>query len=199
MPEPTLERVTLTMCSLCLDGKGGECHTPGCALWMNRAPDVTLRSKIEAPAPVGETRDGGLRDVAADLLDVAAALEEPASEAVMRLARLDIRDLAAHVRALADVPASPIPADGDELAGLLTSDELVRCALDAGAKAAYPGSMQVAEVIESRANRRMMRAALAAVAARLSSRVEMEQDDDLWITARFGPAGSVEGDDDASA
>lgn len=38
-----LYRVTLTLCELCLDGKGGECHTPGCALWMNRSPDVPLR------------------------------------------------------------------------------------------------------------------------------------------------------------
>jgi hypothetical protein len=81
MAEPTLERVTLTLCSLCLDGKGGECHTPGCALWINRAPDLELRSKVEAaPAQQEETgtrellaralrwirdygsRDGDLRD-----------------------------------------------------------------------------------------------------------------------------------------
>lgn len=42
-----LERVALTVCSRCLDGEGGECHTPGCALWMNRAPDVSIRDKAE--------------------------------------------------------------------------------------------------------------------------------------------------------
>lgn len=42
--EPTLHRVELTLCSLCLDGAGGECHTPGCALWINRAPDLSLRA-----------------------------------------------------------------------------------------------------------------------------------------------------------
>jgi len=42
MSEPTLRRVTLTLCESCIDGAGGECHTPGCALWMNRAPDVPL-------------------------------------------------------------------------------------------------------------------------------------------------------------
>lgn len=41
--EPTLHDVCLTLCSLCLDGAGGECHTPGCALWLNRAPDLSLR------------------------------------------------------------------------------------------------------------------------------------------------------------
>ena len=41
-----LETVTLTLCNACLDGKGGECHTPGCALWMNRAPDVSIRDKV---------------------------------------------------------------------------------------------------------------------------------------------------------
>lgn len=50
-PEPALERVTLMLCSLCLEGKGGECHTPGCALWMVSAPDLPLRTRIEdAPA-----------------------------------------------------------------------------------------------------------------------------------------------------
>lgn len=41
-PPLVLHRVTLTLCSLCLAGAGGECHTPGCALWLRRAPDVAL-------------------------------------------------------------------------------------------------------------------------------------------------------------
>lgn len=39
----TLHKVTLHLCSLCIDGAGGECHTPGCAMWLNRAPDLSLR------------------------------------------------------------------------------------------------------------------------------------------------------------
>ena len=42
MDEPTTHEVTLILCSLCLRGAGGECHTPGCALWINRAPDLPL-------------------------------------------------------------------------------------------------------------------------------------------------------------
>lgn len=42
MSEPRVYRVTLWLCELCLTGKGGECHTPGCALWLNRAPDLSL-------------------------------------------------------------------------------------------------------------------------------------------------------------
>ena len=38
-----LREVTLMLCDLCLDGKGGECHTPGCSLWLNRAPDRPFR------------------------------------------------------------------------------------------------------------------------------------------------------------
>jgi hypothetical protein len=38
--EIRLRRVTVHLCEPCLNGEGGECHTPGCALWMNRAPDV---------------------------------------------------------------------------------------------------------------------------------------------------------------
>lgn len=46
MPEEreiAYHEVTLRLCAMCLDGKGGECHSPGCALWINRAPDLPLR------------------------------------------------------------------------------------------------------------------------------------------------------------
>lgn len=36
---PALHRVTLMLCGPCLSGAGGECHSPGCSLWMNTAPD----------------------------------------------------------------------------------------------------------------------------------------------------------------
>jgi hypothetical protein len=40
--ESKLRRVTLDLCVLCLNGAGGECHSPGCALWINRAPDIPV-------------------------------------------------------------------------------------------------------------------------------------------------------------
>lgn len=45
--EPTLTTMALTVCSLCAGGAGGECHVPGCAFWMNRAPDMQLRNEAE--------------------------------------------------------------------------------------------------------------------------------------------------------
>ena len=42
-PEIPVRLVQLWLCDLCLDGEGGQCHTPGCALWINRAPDLPLR------------------------------------------------------------------------------------------------------------------------------------------------------------
>lgn len=45
--EPGLNHVELTICDACLDGVGDECHTPGCALWMSRAPDIPIRDKID--------------------------------------------------------------------------------------------------------------------------------------------------------
>ncbi len=50
-PGTSLHRVTLTLCSLCLLGEGGECHTPGCALWINRAPDIPLTLEPGGAAP----------------------------------------------------------------------------------------------------------------------------------------------------
>lgn len=47
MSEGTLNYVEIVLCNLCLNGKGGECHVPGCALWMSTAPDVPIREKAE--------------------------------------------------------------------------------------------------------------------------------------------------------
>lgn len=44
--EPTLRQVVLTLCSLCLSGAGGECHVPGCALYLNRAPDIPVNAAV---------------------------------------------------------------------------------------------------------------------------------------------------------
>ncbi len=38
----TLNRIEITLCSLCLEGAGGECHVPGCALFLNRAPELAI-------------------------------------------------------------------------------------------------------------------------------------------------------------
>jgi hypothetical protein len=50
----TLVRVMLVLCSRCLAGEGGECHVPGCALWMNRAPDVPIADRCEIFHPLEE-------------------------------------------------------------------------------------------------------------------------------------------------
>lgn len=34
--------VKVRVCALCLNGAGGECHVPGCAFWMNAAPNADL-------------------------------------------------------------------------------------------------------------------------------------------------------------
>ncbi len=49
MAEPLLCEITGTIyiCEACLDGEGGECHTPGCMFWVRRAPDVPIRDFID--------------------------------------------------------------------------------------------------------------------------------------------------------
>ncbi len=37
---PSGDFVSIRVCRLCAKGSGGECHTPGCGLYMNRAPDI---------------------------------------------------------------------------------------------------------------------------------------------------------------
>ena len=48
MSDPHLVHVRgeFTICSACLDGEGGECHTPVCVLWLMRAPDLSLRANL---------------------------------------------------------------------------------------------------------------------------------------------------------
>lgn len=41
-----LNKVTLHMCGLCLDGAGGECHVPGCVFWMTQAPGIPIRNRV---------------------------------------------------------------------------------------------------------------------------------------------------------
>lgn len=36
------------ICELCMAGKGGECHSPGCVLWLRRAPDLEMFGIIKA-------------------------------------------------------------------------------------------------------------------------------------------------------
>jgi hypothetical protein len=40
--DASLISIRITLCTLCLNGAGGECHVPGCALWGNRAPDIPV-------------------------------------------------------------------------------------------------------------------------------------------------------------
>ncbi len=62
--EPAVHTVMLRLCELCLGGAGGECHVPGCALWLNRAPDMAIHRELyeivnvpsDGKGPVGDTR-----------------------------------------------------------------------------------------------------------------------------------------------
>lgn len=40
--EVPVHRYLIYLCDLCIGGAGGECHVPGCALWLNRAPDMAI-------------------------------------------------------------------------------------------------------------------------------------------------------------
>lgn len=47
-PEYKLFRLhNLIVCEGCLNGVGGECHTPGCSFWFNPAPDTWKPEKLQ--------------------------------------------------------------------------------------------------------------------------------------------------------
>lgn len=39
----SVHKVVMWLCDQCIDGAGGMCHEPGCALIRNRAPDMSIR------------------------------------------------------------------------------------------------------------------------------------------------------------
>ena len=45
---PAVLRLKIWLCELCLAGAGGECGVPGCALFMNRAPDLRIGEELYA-------------------------------------------------------------------------------------------------------------------------------------------------------
>jgi hypothetical protein len=49
-----LRYVALWLCALCLDGAGGTCHVPGCALCRNHAPDLPLTDEVVYLDPPAE-------------------------------------------------------------------------------------------------------------------------------------------------
>jgi hypothetical protein len=65
--EPTLHAITCTVCSLCLEGAGGECHTPGCVFIYHDGPapkgrGATLRQLLTEVGTVdGKTEPTVLR------------------------------------------------------------------------------------------------------------------------------------------
>lgn len=54
MSDPKLNTVDgVSLCDLCLDGKGGECHTPGCLLYLL----ADLRRRALAAPPIAREEE----------------------------------------------------------------------------------------------------------------------------------------------
>jgi len=56
--QPSIVTMELRICTLCLDGKAGECHSPGCMFWM--CPAITAEQ-------AQRLRDWAFTDIAAVL------------------------------------------------------------------------------------------------------------------------------------
>jgi hypothetical protein len=52
--------VEIRLCDLCLTGAGGECHTPGCALFLNRGPDLAIIPELYREVTWGLSADQAL-------------------------------------------------------------------------------------------------------------------------------------------
>lgn len=67
--EIAVHTVKLDLCELCISGEGGECHVPGCALWINRAPDLRIDTHPSfAVIPDTAAGDDTLRDQLIEVL-----------------------------------------------------------------------------------------------------------------------------------
>lgn len=41
-----LKHIKIILCEACLNGSGGECHTPGCAMFLHDAPDLPILPEL---------------------------------------------------------------------------------------------------------------------------------------------------------
>lgn len=39
MSKSEIRMYKVPLCELCVEGKGEECHTPGCVMWMRKPPE----------------------------------------------------------------------------------------------------------------------------------------------------------------
>jgi hypothetical protein len=72
-PEIPVRLVQLSLCHLCLDGAGGQCHVPGCALWFKSAPDVSIRDWVTVIEPGTEAARPAVLTERAEKAERAAA------------------------------------------------------------------------------------------------------------------------------
>jgi hypothetical protein len=74
------------MCDLCLAGAGGECHVPGCAFWLNRAPDLPIivgdPGELERVTALAVRFETALHRISASIAGSVADLQEEAIEAL---------------------------------------------------------------------------------------------------------------------
>lgn len=88
--EIEVKHYDIALCDLCYAGKGGECHTPGCALWCKSAPDVPLRGPMCVPIEPSNLEQA-LQDVLGKSLEITAAANEDAAR-YRALRRLVLHD-----------------------------------------------------------------------------------------------------------
>lgn len=60
-----IKKIEIALCQACLDGKGDECHTPGCALFLHNSPGHEIMPELyvvlgewEEGERDGESNDG---------------------------------------------------------------------------------------------------------------------------------------------
>ena len=87
-PQIPVHLVHLYLCDPCLDGAGGECHTPGCSLWMHLALTQPVRES-QGVTVLGTDRDGNAgappgqaayEELAARMEKIAAGREAEAND-----------------------------------------------------------------------------------------------------------------------
>lgn len=76
--EPKTERVIAFICSLCLDGAGGECHTSGCLLWVKQLPGdgIPIRDYCDTKSLAGIPDPQALVAVCREMQEALKAITE---------------------------------------------------------------------------------------------------------------------------
>lgn len=106
--EYRVHQVKIRLCEACLEGKGDECHTPGCALFIHDSPGIRIHPELYEVVPPPVEGLYPEREAVDNALEIAKGYSKAEMGALHGPVHAALETLAAEVERLRD-----LIADGD--------------------------------------------------------------------------------------